>query len=184
MFPGIFLDRDGVIIENRPNYVRTWSEVVFIPRALIALSKLSNFPYKLVLVTNQSVVGRGFITLDDAEKINQMIYNTILHSGGRIDGIYMCPHAPFDNCVCRKPKPGLILRAAADLHIDLKRSFLVGDALTDIQAGKAAGIAKTVLVRTGRGENQMKLDQALLLKPFLVFNDLEEVVDYLGNLIS
>jgi D-glycero-D-manno-heptose 1,7-bisphosphate phosphatase len=184
MLPGIFLDRDGVIVENRPDYVRTWSEVVFFPQALAALTKISNSPYKIVIVTNQSVVGRGLITLKVAEEINQKIFTTILQSRGRIDGIYMCPHAPTDKCTCRKPKPGLILSAASDLDIDLNRSLLVGDALTDIQAGKAAGISKTMLVRTGRGEDQLKLDQAQLLKPFFVFNDLKDVVDNLDNLIS
>lgn len=176
MFPAIFLDRDGVIIENISTYVRSWEEVRFIPKSLFALNKAQNSPYKIILVTNQSAVGRGILPLDIAWEINLRLVAVIQQAGGRVDGVYMCPHAPEDNCECRKPKPGLILRAASDLSLDLARSILIGDALSDLLAGQAAGIHRTLLVRTGRGSEQEKLPRPAELRPFQIFNDLADAI--------
>lgn len=176
MYPAIFLDRDGVIIENVPSYVRSWEEVRFIPESLIALKKAQSSSYKVVIVTNQSAVGRGILPLEFAWEINHRLVNIIRQAGGRVDGIYMCPHAPEDHCDCRKPKPGLILRAAADLSLDLPRSILIGDALSDLLAGQAAGIPRNILVRTGRGSEQERLLYPPAIHPFLVFNDLSEAL--------
>jgi D-glycero-D-manno-heptose 1,7-bisphosphate phosphatase len=179
MFPAVFLDRDGVIIENVDTYVRSWAEVVFLPSALAALQKLGGSPYKIVLVTNQSAVGRGLISLSEARQISQRIVAVITDAGGRVDGVFMCPHAPQEACTCRKPLPGLILQAAEALSIDLSRSVMIGDALSDIQAGQAAGIHCCILVRTGRGAAQLHLPQAASLPPFQVSRDLESALDLL-----
>jgi len=179
MNPAIFLDRDGVIIENVDTYVRAWSDVVFYPDSLNALARIRDTEYKVVIVTNQSAVGRGIITEDDAREINQRLIQVVEQSGGRIDGVYMCVHAPPQGCECRKPRPGLIMQAASDLSLDLSRSLLVGDALSDIQAGQNAGIPKNILVRTGRGEKQSRLPEALTLKPFLTYDRLEDAVEAL-----
>ena len=167
MIPAIFLDRDGVIIENRPNYVRSWDDVFIYPQVLDALARASRSNYKIIIVTNQSVVGRGFISLEEAEMINRRLVNVIEEAGGRVDGVFMCPHHPDEWCACRKPKPGLLLKAAKSLSLDLSTSILIGDALSDLEAGKAAGISKLVLVRTGRGATQSSL---------IKINDLEEDV--------
>lgn len=156
MQPAIFLDRDGVIIENRDDYVRSWADVVFIPSALEALAALASTPYAVVIATNQAGIGRGFLTLADAEDINNRLKAEIVRAGGRVNGIYMCPHKPEDNCDCRKPRPGMLRRAAFDLSLDLSRSWMIGDALTDLQAGRAAGI-NSLLVLTGRGLKQKTL---------------------------
>jgi D-glycero-D-manno-heptose 1,7-bisphosphate phosphatase len=151
MQPAIFLDRDGVIIENRADYVRSWSDVLIFPEALAALAKISRWPYKIVIVTNQSAVGRGLISLSAAQAINNRLENEIARCGGRIDAVFMCPHAPDDSCDCRKPRPGLLLQAQRALSLDLSRSLMIGDALTDIWAAQAASVGRTALVRTGRG---------------------------------
>jgi D-glycero-D-manno-heptose 1,7-bisphosphate phosphatase len=104
--PAIFLDRDGVLIENRPSYVRGWEDVHIFHQALAALVRISTAPYKIVLVTNQSAVGRGLISSEVAWAINRRLVSVIEDAGGRIDGVFMCPHAPQDRCACRKPKPG------------------------------------------------------------------------------
>ena len=122
MYPSIFLDRDGVLIENRSDYVRDWSQVKIIPEAVRALSLAPIKKYKVVIVTNQSAVGRGLILLKTAQDINQRLINLIREQGGQIDSVYMCPHAPEDGCSCRKPLPGLLLQAAKDLSLDLQRS--------------------------------------------------------------
>ena len=112
MYPAVFLDRDGVIIKNRPTYVRTWDDVEILPDVLPALAQMTTRPYKNVIITNQSAVARGLISLRAAEKINQRLTDAIKKAGGRIDGIFMCPHKPDNNCECRKPLPGLIFQAA------------------------------------------------------------------------
>ena len=157
MNPAIFLDRDGVVIENRSNYVRSWDDVDIYPAAVQALACYASSPYKIVFVTNQSAVGRGIISFDTAQAINQRLVCELQKSGCRIDGVFMCPHAPNENCSCRKPRPGLLQQASSSLSIDLMNSIIIGDAWTDLQAGKAAGLQQVALVRTGRGRQQLKL---------------------------
>jgi D-glycero-D-manno-heptose 1,7-bisphosphate phosphatase len=153
MRPTIFLDRDGVIIENRAAYVRAWEDVAFIPGALAALAEAARGEHAIVMVSNQAGIGKGLIPPEVSEAINAAIRAEVERAGGRIDGIYICPHTEADACDCRKPKPGLLLRAARELGLDLSRSWMIGDALTDLQAGQAAG-ARSVLVLTGRGADQ------------------------------
>lgn len=147
----VLLDRDGVIIENRDNYVRSWADVSIYPQALEALARLHEAGYPVALVTNQSAVGRGLLSLAEARQINGRLVGAIERAGGRVEGVYMCPHAPDEGCNCRKPRPGLIWQAAEELGLDLSGSVLIGDALSDLEAGQRAGVGWTALVRTGRG---------------------------------
>ena len=177
--PAIFLDRDGVIIENCSNYVRSWDDVELFPQAIAALASIRDSAYRIILVTNQSAVGRGHITIETAAAINDRLLELIHEAGGRVDGVYMCPHGPDDGCGCRKPLPGLLLRAADELEIDLRQSVMIGDALSDIQAGQAAGVRRSVLLRTGRGRDQEQLPAASSLPPFLIFDNLADALHYL-----
>jgi D-glycero-D-manno-heptose 1,7-bisphosphate phosphatase len=177
--PAIFLDRDGVIIENRSDYVRSWADVEVFPQALEALSALSGSPYRVILVTNQSAVGRGHISAETATAINDRLLAVIHEAGGRVDAVYMCPHDPAAGCACRKPQPGLLLRAAEDLNLALEQSVMIGDALSDIRAGQAAGVRRCVLLRTGRGRVQERLPEAASLPPFVVYDSLLEALDTL-----
>lgn len=174
--PALFLDRDGVIIENRPDYVRSWDDVAPIPGALEALALAAGSGYKVVLVTNQAGVGKGLIPAETAEAINRRLVDLIHAHGGRVDGVFMCPHRPEDGCACRKPEPGLLLQAVAALHLDPARSVLIGDALTDLEAGRRAGVGRLVLVLTGRGEAQSRLDPPPGLGPYEVYADLNSAV--------
>ena len=176
VYPALFLDRDGVIIENCPDYVRRWEDVRFYPQALEALASIHTSPYKIVIVTNQSAVGRGLISLETALQINQRIIGTIERHSGRIDGSFMCAHAPQDGCDCRKPRPGLFYQAAKALTLDLGQSYLIGDALSDLLAGQAAGLRQAVLVRTGRGAEQEFLAKPKELEPFLTFETLSDAL--------
>lgn len=168
LIPAVFLDRDGVLIENRSDYVRDWSQVSIFPNTPAALSSLRSAGFKIVVVTNQSAVGRGLITMKMAEKINRKLVHSVQQAGGHIDALYMCPHQPEDSCQCRKPKPGLLLQAAEDLSLDLNRSWMIGDAWSDLLAGQAAHVYQTILVKTGRGNSQLlqpiqgKLDSYIL----------------------
>lgn len=181
MHPAIFLDRDGVLIENRSKYIRHWEDVEFLPGVLAALSQLSTKPQKIIIITNQSAVGRGIITQTAAEQINDQLMSVIRGAGGRIDGLYMCPHKPEDQCTCRKPQPGLITRAAKELSVDLSNSHLVGDALSDLEAGRNAGINQVALVLTGRGSSQLSLPESKILQPFPVFRSLSEALSAVLN---
>jgi D-glycero-D-manno-heptose 1,7-bisphosphate phosphatase len=172
MQPAIFIDRDGVIIENRANYVRSWADVEILPEAVEALRLASSSKFKIVIVTNQSGIGKGLIPPGTARRINRRLLKIITDGGGRIDGIYVCPHTPDDHCACRKPKPGLLLTAAKDLAIDLSQSIMIGDALTDIQAGQQAGVAASILVLTGRGAEQSRLPAASSLPEFQIYPSL------------
>lgn len=176
MNPAIFLDRDGVIVENVDTYILDWSDVQIIPQVLDALVKVSHTDYKIVIVTNQSAVGRGLLPLKKANSINQRLERLIIGFGGRIDGIYMCPHTPRDQCNCRKPLPGLLRQAADDLSLDFSRSIIIGDAWTDLLAGQAVGIPQKVLVRTGRGKFQSQMKAPTGLDSYLLYDTLTDAL--------
>lgn len=176
MYPAIFLDRDGVIIENRANYILDWADVIIFPQAIEAIVKVSTTNFKIVIITNQSAVGRGLLKLADAISINERLKDVIVQSGGRIDGIYMCPHSPLDLCNCRKPLPGLFHQAAADLSLDFTRSMIIGDAWSDLVAGQAAGIPTQILVRTGRGNLQSKAPAPPELSSYLLYDTLADAL--------
>jgi D-glycero-D-manno-heptose 1,7-bisphosphate phosphatase len=151
MFRAVFLDRDGVLIENRSDYVLDWSHVTILPGVIEALSGFQQEGFKIIVVTNQSAVGRRLMTLETAQDINDRLVTILKENGGWIDAVYMCHHSPEDRCTCRKPQPGLLLQAARELSLDLSASWMVGDAWSDLLAGQAAGLPGTIMVRTGRG---------------------------------
>ena len=167
--PALFLDRDGVFIENRANYVRSWEDVEFFPQALEALARIRGIPYKIIVVTNQSAVGRGLMSLETAVDLNNRILEVVRKGNGRIDASYLCPAKPGTNDPCRKPRPGMLLQAAQEHSLDLSQSYMIGDALTDIQAGQAAGVKQAALLLTGRGAAQAQLPLANELPPFATF---------------
>jgi D-glycero-D-manno-heptose 1,7-bisphosphate phosphatase len=177
MYPAIFLDRDGVLIENRSDYVRDWSQVKIIPEAIHALSLAMARNYKIIIVTNQSAVGRGLVLHAKAEEINRRLVNLIHHYGGQVDGVYMCPHKPDDECFCRKPRPGLLLQAARELSLDLQRSWMIGDAWSDLQAGQRAGVRHNILLKTGRGAEQLLQPYPEEIASHLIFDNLPLAFD-------
>ncbi|MGQ0604557.1 MAG: D-glycero-alpha-D-manno-heptose-1,7-bisphosphate 7-phosphatase [Anaerolineales bacterium] len=148
--PALFLDRDGVLIENRPDYVRTLNQVVFIPGAAAALARFHRTcpDWRVVIVSNQAGVGRGLITRETVDSINAAVLHTITVAGGRIDAVYVCPHRVDEVCECRKPKPGLLLQAAREWDIDLSTSIMIGDSAIDMQAARAVGV-RPIFVQTG-----------------------------------
>lgn len=155
--PAIFLDRDGVIIEHRDTYVRQWRDAAFLPRSLGALAQLDTSALRVFIITNQSIIGRGEVSAETVREINERIIAVVRSHGGQIDAAYTCPHTPQDHCACRKPQPGLLMQAAGEFALDLPRSVVIGDALTDLQAGAAAGVGLQILVATGRGTSQAAL---------------------------
>ncbi len=176
MQPAIFLDRDGVICANRDDYVKSWEEFRFLPGVKEAMRQLATLGWPIVVITNQSAVGRKLLSHKELASIHRRMEAEIVAAGGRIDAIFYCPHLPEEHCPCRKPNPGLLFKAAHALQIDLNRSILVGDALSDIQAGARAGVPWRYLVLTGRGKAALREAQSAIELPyFTVVHDLAEV---------
>ncbi len=150
----VFLDRDGVICENRPDHVKNWGEFQFLPGARTSLAALSRLGLAVVVVTNQAVVGRGLVPASVVDDIHRRMMADVASYGGRIDRVVYCPHRPDENCGCRKPRPGLLLQVANEMGIDLCRSYMIGDAASDLMAGQCAG-CRTFIVLTGRGLQQL-----------------------------
>jgi len=176
--PAIFLDRDGVINANRSDYVKSWAECEILPGSQDALRRLAALHWPVVVVTNQSPIGRGILSMETVEEINTRLVTVIAEAGGRIDLVVYCPHHPEAGCGCRKPQPGLLLYAANALGIDLGHSYLVGDAESDVLAAQAAGVYP-ILVLSGRGEHQLTLLREHKVDHFHVVADLSEAVTWI-----
>lgn len=148
----VFLDRDGVINCDSAEYVKSLREFVFIPGSLPAICKLSRSGYAVFVVSNQSGLARGYIDSVGLEKIHQYLKKSVRNAGGEIQGIYFCPHHPDEGCECRKPRPGLIEKAASENDIDIPSTVMIGDKLTDIQCARNAGCKSAYWVPTGIGD--------------------------------
>ncbi len=166
----IVLDRDGVINEELLDYVRTPEDWTPIPGSLEAIALLKKLGFRVFLATNQSGIGRGIFTSDDLKQIHAKFEHLLKEKGAEVDGIYHCPHAPVDNCYCRKPNPGLLEMIMSDIGEDLKGVPFVGDSLRDLKAGWTVG-CESILVKTGKGEYTIKNfdDQ---LESLLIYDDL------------
>lgn len=172
----ILLDRDGVINDEVDGYVRSADDWVPIEGSIDAIARLTQADYRVVVVTNQSGIARGLLTIEDLQAIHRKMHETIAGSGGKIDAVFICPHKPDDDCSCRKPRPGLLKSIMDRLDTDLVGVPLVGDSLRDVQSAMVVG-ANPVLVRTGHGA--ATLEQNLHLDKVQVFDDLSGFVDQL-----
>lgn len=145
----VFLDRDGTINHRvEDGYVTSWSGFRFLPGAKDALRRLTQAGYRIVVVSNQAGVGKGLMSAADLQEITARFRAAVRASGGRIDDVFYCTHAPAENCDCRKPKPGLLLRAASRRRVPLSKTFFVGDSESDVLAGQRAG-CRTILIAAG-----------------------------------
>jgi D-glycero-D-manno-heptose 1,7-bisphosphate phosphatase len=134
----IFCDRDGTLIRDA-GYVRDPAQIELVPGAAAALSKLRERGFLLVIVSNHSGIGRGFVTKEEADRVHHRFQELLERHNAKPDATYVCPHLPSDDCSCRKPAAGLLLQAANDLSINLSKSWMIGDQPTDIEAGHRAG---------------------------------------------
>jgi D-glycero-D-manno-heptose 1,7-bisphosphate phosphatase len=155
----VFLDRDGTINVEKDYLVRP-EEFEFIPGAPEAIARLKRAGFLVIVVTNQSGVARGYFSIDDVRRLHDHLQQQLIAAGTAIDDFYLCPHHPDHGvgkykteCDCRKGRPGMLLQAAADHGIDLRCSYMVGDKLADVEAGKAAGCSP-ILVLTGYGQHE------------------------------
>jgi len=166
----VFLDRDGVI-NKEVGYLSSVADFEFIPNVVEALKILSETEYKIIIVTNQSGVARGFFSKEQLFEIHEYMINQLKKDKIRIDKIYVCMHHPNDKCNCRKPEIGLLKEAEKEFNIDLKKSFFIGDKTIDIETGKRAG-CKTVLVKTGYGGKDKEYN---VFPDYLAFDLLDAV---------
>jgi histidinol-phosphate phosphatase family protein len=177
----IFLDRDGVINKdpesiNKYSYVTRWSEFKFLPGAKRAIKKLTDAGYVIYIISNQAGIAKGYFTLKALAGITRNMLREIKSAGGRIAGVFYCPHRNEDNCSCRKPKVGLFEKALKKGDIDFRDSFFIGDKIIDVQAGRAIG-CRTVLVLCGKESAGNKKNWKL--KPDHVGRDLADAVDWI-----
>ncbi|MFH0947968.1 MAG: D-glycero-beta-D-manno-heptose 1,7-bisphosphate 7-phosphatase [Elusimicrobiota bacterium] len=145
----VFLDRDGTINEDM-HYSADENKLKIFENAASAIKLLNDAGYKVIIITNQSGVARGNFSEKDVKKLNEVILKKLKERHSVIDGVYFCPHHPDENCSCRKPKQGMILKAKNNFNIDIKKSYMIGDMQSDIDFAKNAGV-KSVFVLTGTG---------------------------------
>ena len=159
MQPAIFLDRDGVINQERKDYVKNLNEFKIFSGVAEAIDLLRKKNFLIIIITNQSAINRKLLDINTLENIHIFFQEYLKKNNTSVDAIYYCPHLPEENCSCRKPKPGLILNAAKDLKIDLKKSWMIGDSQKDIEAASNAG-CNSILLKS----NQNLLD---VIKEFI-----------------
>lgn len=146
----VILNRDGVINKDSDDFIKTADEWVPIEGSLEAISRLKKAGYLVAVATNQSGLARGLFDEKALQSMHDKMDSLLAQRGASMDAIYFCPHGPADNCICRKPKPGLLLKIASQFNVKPGETLFVGDSFRDIQAARIAG-AKPVLVKTGKG---------------------------------
>lgn len=169
----IILDRDGVINHDSDDYIKTVDEWQPIDGSIDAIVKLAHAGYTVTVASNQSGLARGYFDLSTLNAMHQKMFEMVQLAGGHIDGVFFCPHAPSDQCDCRKPAPGLLYDIADRFSTTLDGVFFIGDSLSDIEAAHSAG-AIPLLVRTGKG---LKTELQLTDKSIPVFENLSEAVN-------
>lgn len=166
MNKAVLVDRDGTLNVELGRYAFDIKDFGVYPEVIKGMKLLSKTDYKLIMITNQQGIGKGRYTKKDAMRFNEHLKKFIEDNGGRINGIYFCPHLKEHKCSCRKPEIGMIMKAKEDFNLDLEKCFVIGDKTTDIEMGKRAN-CKTILVKTGyKGE-----DRKVEAKPDFVADD-------------
>ncbi len=171
----IVLDRDGVINADSDEYIKTPDEWRPLPGSIDAIARLVRAGYDVVVATNQSGVGRGLFTADALDAIHARMQAEVAAAGGVINAIYVCPHAPGDDCACRKPRPGLLAQIARDFGLPLTDVPFVGDKLSDVQAAIAAGARPIFVMTPERGADLDKVREL----DVEIYPNLARVVDML-----
>lgn len=172
----VLLDRDGVINHDSDKYIKSPAEWEAIPGSLEAIARLCQNGYRVIVVSNQSGLGKKKLDIIDLTQIHRKLLDHLAQYGGTIDAFFFCPHDPGKGCECRKPKPGLLHEIGERLQIPLTDVPFIGDKMSDVQAALEVG-AKPILVKTGYGEETMKNKD--LPDDIQVFANLSEVADYL-----
>ena len=174
----VFLDRDGTICEE-VGYLNHVSRFRMFPFVAASLQRLNEAGYRVIVVSNQSGVARGYFPESLVKEVTHRMTQQLSEAGARVDAVYYCTHASAENCPCRKPKTGMLECAAREHQIDLQRSFVVGDRYIDIELARNAK-ARGILVRTGYGEGELAWREAKWpAPPDLIADDLAQAVDWI-----
>ena len=180
----VFLDRDGTICEE-VGYIDSIERLRLIPGSVAAIKVLNDWGFKVVMVTNQSGVARGFFPERLLEELHAKLSRKLREEGAYLDGIYYCPHHPSEGsapyvqvCACRKPAPGLLLRAAQDLDLDLSASYMIGDHFSDVECAQGVG-AQGILLLTGHGSKAIAQKENWARPPSFIASDLFEAVNWI-----
>jgi len=153
MLKAVFLDRDGVINRKAPTedeYVTRWEEMEILPGVAEAIALLQRSGFQVYILTNQRSVAKGLLTIRELEALHEQLCSWLAQRGAGIDGVYYCPHDLAPPCDCRKPKPGMILRAAREHNVELRTSWMVGDSISDMEAGRQAGCQTVYVSSNGK----------------------------------
>ena len=175
----VFLDRDGTINQDSADYIKGWSEFVFLPRSIEALCDLTAAGFTIIVITNQSAIPRKLISPQELENIHSKMKAAVESQGGKISDIFFCPHMPDDGCDCRKPAPGLIYQAQKKHDIDLSTAVMIGDSARDIECAHQAGCGRTILVKTGNGREAQRILAGKDLHPDYLAQDLYDAACWL-----
>jgi D-glycero-D-manno-heptose 1,7-bisphosphate phosphatase len=170
--PDVFIDRDGVVIRSRPDYVKSWDDVEVLPGALDGIARLCGAGHRMMIVTNQSALERGLISEEQLDAIHLGLHRLIEAAGGRITRFFVCPHHPRAGCPCRKPRPGLLYQARQQEGSMLASSYVIGDQLCDLEAAWAVG-SRPILVLSG----ETSVPPALARLDYLQAPDLAAAAD-------
>lgn len=173
----VFLDRDGTIIEDK-DYLRRPDEVVIFPGCARALKRLQDASFQLIIVTNQSGVGRGYFTIEDVHRVHEHLSSEFAKHGVRFQKIYVAPEHPDAPSRGRKPSPQFLFDARDEFRLDLSRSYIVGDKLIDLECGWNAGLRRSLLVRTGYGA-KVESSARQALRDSAVVNDISEAAEWI-----
>jgi len=176
----VFLDRDGTLIVEK-HYLHRPEDVEIFPGAGAALRRLADAGFMLIVVTNQSGIGRGYFTLADAERVNQHVAREFARDGVHFAKTYIAPEAPDQPSRGRKPLPQFLLDAREEFGLDLAQCFMVGDKLIDLECGWNAGVKKSILVRTGYGA-ELERQSPDKLSPAVIVDGLADVANWILNL--
>jgi D-glycero-D-manno-heptose 1,7-bisphosphate phosphatase len=175
----VFLDRDGVINRDSPDYIKSWSEFEFLPGSLEAIKLLTLNGFTTIVITNQSAIRRKMVSEKVLDHIHTRMKQAVTSNGGQIKDIFFCPHIPEDRCHCRKPNPGLLFKARQKYRIDISTSVMVGDSAKDIECARNAGCGHAVLVKTGNGSQAEKILKEKQIVPDFIARDLLEAVGWI-----
>lgn len=150
-----FLDRDGVINRKAPGdgYITRWEEISFLPGVAQAIALLNRSGFRVIVVTNQRCVAKGLVTIRELDWIHRRMCEVLAAAGATVDAVYYCPHELEPPCLCRKPRPGLLLDAAREHRIALGKSWMIGDSVADIEAGRSAGCRTACLLMNTHATN-------------------------------
>ncbi len=179
----VFMDRDGTICDE-VGYLDSFERFRLIPRSGAAIRLLNDRGFKVVVITNQSGVARGFFPETWVQELHRELIRQLGNEGARLDGIYYCPHHPTEGnepylkmCDCRKPATGLLQQAAVDIGLDLRTSYMIGDHYSDVECGRRVG-AKTILVLTGHGSGALEQKESWPARPSFIAPDLYGAVEW------